>query len=392
MEFRDLKRQYAACKEQMDAAMQEICSATSFISGTKVKELEECLAAYVGRKHCITCASGTDALVLPLKALNIGAGDAVFVPDFTFFASGECVAAVGATPIFVDVEETTYNMDPDSLWAAIEAVKQEGVLTPKAVIAVDLFGQPMNYDAISRIAKGNDLLIIEDAAQSFGAKILAGNGYKDDRKACSLGDISATSFFPTKPLGCYGDGGAVFTDDDEIAALMRSYAVHGKGENKYDNVRIGMNSRLDTLQAAVLMVKLELLGKELEDINQIADWYFTYLQPVKDLSQKQGKGVTFLPRIQRGYYSSWAQFVIQLSDEAMRDKVRETLKSCGIPSMVYYPKPMHAQQAFAGTWSAVADNPVTEKLCKTVLALPMHPYLAEAEVQQIAETISEAIL
>ncbi len=392
MEFRDLKRQYAVCKEQMDAAMQEICGQTSFISGAKVKELEECLAAYVGRKHCITCASGTDALVLPLKALGIGTGDAVFVPDFTFFASGECVAAVEATPIFVDVEADTYNMDPDSLWAAVEAVKQEGVLTPKAVIAVDLFGQPMNYDAIYKIASASNLLIIEDAAQGFGGKILAGNGHTDDRMACTLGDISATSFFPTKPLGCYGDGGAVFTDDDEVAALIRSYAVHGKGSNKYDNVRIGMNSRLDTLQAAVLMVKLDLLGKELEDINRIADWYFTYLQPAKDLSAKNGKGLVFLPRINRGYYSSWAQFVIQLSDEEMRDKVKNALQESGIPAMIYYPKPMHEQEAFAGTWSAVADNPVTERLCKTVLALPMHPYLTEAEVQQIAETVAAAVI
>lgn len=248
MQFRDLQKQYQTLKPQIDAAIQAVLTDANFISGPQVIGLEHHLAEYVGAKHCITCGNGTDALTLALMAWNIGPGDAVFVPDFTFFASGETPAYQGAVPVFVDVEEDTFNMSPASLKAAIEAVLKEDVLRPRAIIAVDLFGQPADYPVLREIADSYGLLILEDGAQGFGGRI-------GEQRACSFGDISTTSFFPAKPLGCYGDGGAIFTDNDEWAELMRSLRIHGKGTDKYDNVRIGLNSRLDTLQAAVLDVK-----------------------------------------------------------------------------------------------------------------------------------------
>ena len=285
MEFRDLKKQYQELKPQIDAAMKRVCQTADFISGTEVKELEYMLAEYTGVKHCITCANGTDALTLALMAWNIGRGDAVFVPDFTFFASGETVAYEGAVPVFVDVEEDTFNMSPDSLKKAVRKVKEEGKLVPRAILAVDLFGQPADYSQLRSIAKEYELLILEDGAQGFGGQI-------GKKKACSFGDISTTSFFPAKPLGCYGDGGAVFTDNDEWAALMRSYRIHGKGEDKYDNVCIGVNSRLDTIQAAVLNVKLEAFRKyELEAVNYVAEKY-----------TKELKDIVKTPHVKDGYY------------------------------------------------------------------------------------------
>ena len=250
MEFRDLKRQYQNNQEEIDQAIQRVLLKTNFISGNEVLEIEKSLASYVGTKHCISCANGTDALQLALMVWGIGEGDAVFVPDFTFFSTAEVVALVGATPVFVDVDEDTFNMSPESLQEAIEKVKREGRLQAKVVIAVDLFGQSANYDEIKIIVKSQHLMLLEDGAQGFGGAIRG-------KRNCSFGDISTTSFFPAKPLGCYGDGGAVFTDNDDWAELLRSYRVHGKGSDKYDNVRIGLNSRLDTLQAAVLKVKLD---------------------------------------------------------------------------------------------------------------------------------------
>lgn len=258
MEFRDLKRQYQYLKENIDSKIQEVICHADFIQGREVVELEGLLADYAGTKHCVTCANGTDALQLALMAWNIGEGDAVFVPDFTFFSSGEVVSAVNAVPVFVDIEPDTYNIDGDSLETVIRKTVQEGRLTPKAIVAVDLFGQPADYGKLRRIAEQYHMFILEDAAQGFGGRI-------GEKKACSFGDISTTSFFPAKPLGCYGDGGAIFTDNDEWAALLRSYRVHGKGSSKYDNVRIGMNSRLDTLQAAVLLAKFPVfMEKELD--------------------------------------------------------------------------------------------------------------------------------
>jgi dTDP-4-amino-4,6-dideoxygalactose transaminase len=374
MEFRDLKRQYAAVQKEMDMAVRDAIADGVFIMGQRVAELETRLAAYVGAKHCITCASGTDALTLALKAMSIGAGDAVFVPDFTFFATAEAVALEGATPIFVDVREDTFNIDVQSLETAVARVKKEGCLKPKAIIAVDLFGQPADYDAIREVARRYDLKIIEDGAQGFGGRI--GN-----RRACSFGDIATTSFFPAKPLGCYGDGGAVFTDNDEWAAVMVSLRVHGKGSNKYDNVRIGLNSRLDTLQAAVLKVKMDAFEKwELQAVQDAAASYTKHLE-----------GVVATPVVPEGYYSSWAQYTIRLSDQSERDAVKSALSSKGIPTGVYYPRPLHLQPAF----SHLPQNdpcPVATRVCTQVLSLPMHPYLTSSEINEVCGTICDSLI
>ena len=376
MEFRDLKKQYEVLKPQIDAAIADVVTSSHFISGPQVAALEKKLAAYVGVKHCITCGNGTDALTLALMAWNVGAGDAVFVPDFTFFSSGECPAYEGATPIFVDVDPHTYNMDPDKLRQAIEQVRAEGNLTPKAVVSVDLFGQPADYDRILPLCKRYGLLLLEDGAQGFGGSL-------HGKRACSFGDIGTTSFFPAKPLGCYGDGGAIFTDNDDWAALIRSLAVHGKsGQDKYNNIRLGMNSRLDTLQAAVLDVKFEAFRMhELEEVNRATAWYTEALQ---------GSGLV-LPEVRPGFVSSWAQYTVQLPQGTDRTAVQAELKEKGIPSMVYYAKPMHHQGAFANTRSAQADCPVTERLCETVLSLPLHPYMTEQQVQKISDAVRNAL-
>lgn len=374
MQFRDLKQQYKVLKKDIDEAMIKVATDCNFISGAQVAELEKELAEYVGVKHCVTCANGTDALSIAMMAWGIGDGDAVFVPDFTFFSSGEIVSHCGATPIFVDVDKDTYNICCDSLEAAIEKVKAEGKLTPKAVVAVDLFGLPADFNKIRPIAEKHNLLVLEDGAQGFGGEI---NG----KKACSFGDIATTSFFPAKPLGCYGDGGAVFTDDDELAALMQSIRVHGKGAMKYDNVRIGLNSRLDTIQAAILSVKLKAFKDyEVADINKVADKYTKLLD-----------GVVKTPVIPEGFYSSWAQYTIQLENKEQRDKLQAELKEKGIPTMVYYPKPMHKQLAFGIGDDYGFDCSVTEKLCDTVLSLPMHPYLKEEEIEAVVGALRGAL-
>lgn len=369
MQFRDLQKQYQILKPQMAPAIQQVLTTGNFISGSQVTQLEEQLAAYVGTKHCITCGNGTDALTLALMVWNIGPGDAVFVPDFTFFASGETPAYEGAVPIFVDVEEDTFNMSPSSLEEAILQVKHEGKLIPRVIIAVDLFGQPADYPEIRRIAEKYELLILEDGAQGFGGRI-------GERKACSFGDISTTSFFPAKPLGCYGDGGAIFTDNDEWAALLRSYRIHGKGTDKYDNVRIGMNSRLDTIQAAILQVKLRAFKEyELTDVNKAAQRYTEGLHEVVKT-----------PTVREGFYSSWAQYSILLKGKEERDGLQVYLKEKGIPTMVYYPRPMSMQGAFTGMDCIKVDMSVTADLCRRVLALPMHPYLtAEEQAEVIGE-------
>ena len=376
MEFRDLKSQYAAIKNEMDTGITEVLSSAKFISGPQVKELEEKLASYVGVKHCVTCANGTDAITLALMTWGIGPGDAVFVPDFTFFSSGECPAFEGATPIYVDVDRHTYNLDPIMLKNAIEKVKAEGKYNPRVVIAVDLFGLPADMEAIRMICNKYGLLLLEDGAQGFGGSI-------HGKRACSFGDISTTSFFPAKPLGCYGDGGAIFTDNDEWAAYLRSICVHGKsGEDKYNNIRLGMNSRLDTLQAAVLLTKLKAFEEyELDDVNKVAVWYTEALK----------NSELVLPYVPEGFLSSWAQYTVQLPEDIDRTAVQAALKAQGIPTMVYYIKPMHLQGAFEGTDSARADCPVTDRLCKTVLSLPMHPYLKKEDVLNVAEKLMKAI-
>lgn len=372
MEFRDLKAQYKSLKPEIDTALAEVVTSARFISGPQVKKLESKLAEYVGVKYCISCGNGTDALTLALMAWGIGKGDAVFVPDFTFFSSGECPAYEGATPVFVDVDENTYNIDPDKLEAAIKKVIDEGKYEPKVVIAVDLFGQSANYIKIKPLCEKYGLLLLEDGAQGFGGSI---SGKKD----CSFGDISTTSFFPAKPLGCYGDGGAVFTDNEEWAELIRSMAVHGKSKNnKYDNLRLGINSRLDTIQAAILLPKFEAFkDHELTDVNAVAEMYN---EALADSGFK-------CPVINENFVSSWAQYTIQLPESMNRDELQEKCKQQGIPTMVYYMKPMHLQKAFEGTDSAKADCPVTEKLCRTVLSLPMHPYMTRNMVMMVVKRI-----
>lgn len=374
MQFRDLKKQYEVLKNEIDAGIADVISSARFISGPQVKELEEKLAEYVGVKHCITCANGTDAITLAMMTWGVKEGDAVFVPDFTFFSSGECPAFEGATPIYVDVDQRTFNLDAEKLEKAIEKVKAEGKYVPKAVVAVDLFGLPADYTKIRPVCEKHGLLLLEDAAQGFGGSI-------DGKKACSFGDISTTSFFPAKPLGCYGDGGAIFTDNDEWAEYLRSICVHGKSsDDKYNNVRIGMNSRLDTIQAAVLIPKLKAFEEyELDDVNRAADMYD---EALKDTCLT-------LPMRPVGFVSSWAQYTTVLPEGVNRSELQAALKENGIPTMVYYPKPMHLQGAFVGTDSAETDCDVTEMLTGSVLSLPMHPYLTEEDVKEVADAIKE---
>ena len=370
MQFRDLQKQYQVLKKDMDAEIQQLLTQANFISGAQVSELEQMLADYVGVKHCITCANGTDALSLALMVWNIGSGDAVFVPDFTFFSTGEVVAARGAVPVFVDVDTDTFNMDADSLEKAVLKVQEEGKLKPRVIAPVDLFGCPADYDRILPIARKYNLLVLEDGAQGFGGSL-------HGKKNCRFGDISTTSFFPAKPLGCYGDGGAVFTDNDEWARLLKSYRIHGKGDNKYDNVRIGLNSRLDTLQAAILKVKLKAFADhELTDVNTVADKYTEKL-----------RNIVKVPEIPEGYYSSWAQYTIQLKDEKERDGLQAYLKEKNIPSMIYYPKAMHRQEAFAGLDTQKVALNFTETLCRTVLSLPIHPYMEDVEIGEVCEAV-----
>jgi len=375
MQFRDLKKQYEVLKKDIDQAMLEVAASGAFIMGKPVKELEQQLSEYVGVKHCVSCANGTEALTLALKAWGIKAGDAVFIPDFTFFASAEVVSLEGATPVFVDVDADSFNIDPLALEKAIEKTIKEDKLQPKVIITVDLFGLPADYPEIRKIADKYHLLILEDGAQGFGGEL-------NSKRACSFGDISTTSFFPAKPLGCYGDGGAIFTNNDEWASLMDSLRVHGKGSFKYDNVRIGMNSRLDTLQAAILKVKFDAFKKyELNDVNKAADLYTERL-----------KHLVKTPVIPKGYLSSWAQYTVQLQDEKQRDDLQAYLKEQGIPTMVYYPKPMHEQTAYLNLGYRSGDFPTTESLCGKVLSLPMHPYLTEEEINKVCQAISEFLV
>lgn len=373
MEFRDLKRQYAALKTRIDQAISTVLTRGSFVMGPDVSELESLLEVYVGAEHCLTCASGTDALVLALQAIGAGPGDAVFVPDFTFFATAEAVSKVGATPIFVDVLPDTFNLDAEDLELAITNLLCDGDLTPKAVIAVDLFGQPADYSAIRKVTRQFGLALIEDGAQGFGGSI-------DGRMACSFGDISTTSFFPAKPLGCFGDGGAVFTNNDGWASLIDSLRVHGKGTDKYDNVRIGMNSRLDTIQAAVLKVKLKaFMLEELDAVRRAAAYYSEHLPQE-----------VIVPRLPEGFASSWAQYTIRLKNSAMRDALARRLRDNGIPTAVYYPKPLHRQTAFAEL-TKVRDCPAASRLCSEVLSLPIHPYIMEEELSDVCRMVCDCV-
>lgn len=373
MEFRNLKRQYEVLKKEIDSSVEQVMTGGGFIGGEPVAQLEKKLAEYVGVKHCITCGNGTDALQLALMAWKIGPGDAVFVPDFTFFSSAEVIAAAGAVPIFVDVCQETFNIDTRKLKEAIESAKKENKYRLKAIIAVDLFGLPADYPELRKLAAEYDLLLLEDGAQGFGGKI-------DEKRVCSFGDISTTSFFPAKPLGCYGDGGAVFTDNDEWAELIRSYKVHGKGKDKYDNVRIGINSRLDTIQAAVLLVKFKaFVAYELIRVNEMAEYY-----------TKRLKDIVQTPCVYEGRYSSWAQYTILLQSEEQRDAVQKALKEQQIPSMVYYSRPLHEQTAFRNVETNTVLH-VSSDICKRVLSLPMSPYLTEEEAERVVSIIRNVL-
>ncbi len=374
MQFRDLKAQYQKLKSDIDTGIAEVIENTRFISGNKVVELEEKLAAYTGRKHCISCANGTDALELALKVLKIGSGDAVFVPSFTFMSTAEVVSLLDARPIFVDIDLETFNISARSLENAIEKVIKEGKYQPKAIIPVDLFGLPADFDKIIPIAKKYGLKIIEDGAQGFGGAI---NG----KKACSFGDISTTSFFPAKPLGCYGDGGAIFTDNDDVNVILRSLCVHGKGREKYENIRIGRNSRLDTIQAAILLPKLSAFAEyEVNAVNEIARNYTERLS-----------NIVITPNIPEGFLSSYAQYTVLCKDAEEREVLQNGLKERGIPSMIYYPCGLHLQKAFAYCGYSEGSLPYTENACKRVLSLPMHPYMSITDIDAVCAAIKEII-
>lgn len=373
MQFRDLKAQYQVLKPEIDKGIAEVIDSSAFILGKPVTELEKTLAEYVGRKYCVSCASGTDALQLALMIWGIGPGDAVFTSDFTYFASAGTTSILGGTPVLVDINLATFNMDPQALEEQIKRVIDEGKLTPKAIVPVDLFGLPANYDEILPIAEKYGLKVLEDAAQGFGGNIRG-------KRAGSFGDLSATSFFPAKPLGCYGDGGAVFTDDEGIDARLRSLRAQGKSPvDKYDNREIGINSRLDTIQAAILMPKFKAFAEyELDAVNQVADWYTDRL-----------KDYFVTPTVPEGYLSSWAQYTILLENREKRDAMQAKLKENGIPSMIYYPRGLHQQEAYS--WMNLDSRMYSNTIEATqkCLSLPMHPYLKEDEVDMICKIILE---
>lgn len=375
MQFIDLKAQYRALKPEIDANIQAVLDSTQFIGGSFVKELENKLAFFVGRKHCITCANGTDALQLAFMVYGIGAGDAVFCPDMTFISSTEPAKMFGATSVFCDITPDTYCLCPQSLERQIQAVLAEGKLKPKAVVAVDILGNLCDYEALSAVCEKYGLVMIEDAAQSFGAS-------QKGKKACSFGHIATTSFFPAKPLGCYGDGGAVFTDDDQVADLCRSLCVHGKGPGgKYDNVRVGMNSRLDNLQAGILLPKLKALGDyEIDARQTVAKWYNEAFA---------GKFVT--PYVAEGTVSAWAQYAILAESTAQRDHIIAHLNEKHIPNMVYYPTPQHALPVFRDEPHYSEQFANANDYCARTFSLPMHPYLTAEEQQEIIDAVLEAL-
>lgn len=371
MQFIDLAAQYQHLKSRIDQRIQTVLDHGQYIMGPEVQELETQLASYVGVKHAISCANGTDALTLALMALNIGEGDAVLLPTFTFFASAETVAFANATPVFVDSDPRTFNICPIDLEKRIQAVQAEGKLNLKAIMTVDLFGLPADYPAIQKIAEKYGLKIIADSAQGFGGEITDAQG--NGQRAGSFGDIATTSFFPAKPLGCYGDGGAIFTNNDAYAELIKSYRVHGKGQDKYDNVRIGVNSRLDTIQAAILLEKLAAFPQELANRNALADQYHSQLAEHFNT-----------PHVPNGYLSSWAQYTIVAAN---RDHYMAKLKEQGVPSMVYYGTCMHQQTAFKDLDYKAGDFPVAEQLASQVFSLPMHPYMTAENQQKVVQAL-----
>ena len=385
LQFIDLQAQFRDIQYDVEAAVLKVLRGGQYIMGPEVAELEGQLVRFTGAPHCISCATGTDALVMALMAKGIGPGDAVFTPPFTFVATAEAIATVGATPVFVDVDQVSFNLDADRLALAIEALRRRdgsihplplgpdgrpAGLQPRGVIAVDLFGLPADYERINALAHRSGLFVIEDAAQSFGAR--SGNS-----RAGALADIGCTSFFPAKPLGCYGDGGAIFVDDDGLADVLRSIRVHGQGSEKYDNVRLGITGRLDTVQAAVLLVKLKRLENEIEARQRVAAAYGSAIRAA---------GLPLVtPEVPAGMVSAWAQYSVLARSRAERTAMMQVLKAAGIPTMIYYPKPLHLQPAFAGLGHKEGDFPVSGDLASRVFSLPMHPYLDEATIGRVVD-------
>jgi dTDP-4-amino-4,6-dideoxygalactose transaminase len=370
--FIDIGAQRRRLGKSIDEAVGRVFAHCQFINGPEVTRLEAALADFSGAKHVVSCASGTDALLMVLMARGIGAGDAVFCPSFTFCATGEAVALTGATPVFVDVDEATFNMDAASLRRGLATAGRAG-LKPRAVIPVDLFGQSADHDGIGEIADAEGMFVLDDAAQGFGAS------YKG-RRLGTFGLATATSFFPAKPLGCFGDGGAIFTDDAELAQTLRSIRVHGQGSDKYDNVRLGLTGRLDTVQAAVLIEKLKIFEDEIVARNKVADRY------ARGLGNMVG-----VPRLAGGCSSVWAQYTIRLPNGVDRDGFAAVLKSQGIPTAIYYPKSMHQQTAYRDFPVADGGLPASERLSRDVISLPMHAYLDEPTQERIMAAVRSAL-
>ncbi len=371
MELIDLKTQQALIRDRIDAAIKRVLDHGAYIMGPEVTRLETELAAFAGARHCISCGSGTDALLIALMAMGVGPGDAVICPAFTFTATPEVIALIGATPVLCDVDTSSFNIDATSLEAAVAAAKSAG-LRPRAVMPVDLFGLPADYDAIERVASTHGLAILCDAAQSFGAT------YRG-RRVGSIGTATATSYFPAKPLGCYGDGGAIFTDDASLADAMRSIRAHGKGDDKYEIVRIGINGRMDTIQAAVLIEKLAIFPGEIEARQVAAKRYADRLS-----------NAFITPDIPDGSTSVWAQYTLRLPT-GTRDRIAASLKAEGIPTAIYYPRPLHHQAPFAASPAAASGLSRSEQLAGEVLSLPMHPYLTAADQDRVCDALVRAL-
>ena len=369
MQFIDLKTQQEKIKAGIDARIQTVLAHGKYIMGPEIKEFEQVLVDFVKVKHCIACSSGTDALLMALMAWDIGPGDAVFTSPFTFIATAEVVQLLGATPVFVDIDENTFNINPVKLDEEINRIKKEGKLTPKVIMPVDLFGLPANYPEIDSISRKYDLLVLEDGAQGFGGSI-------EGKMACSFGTMAATSFFPAKPLGCYGDGGAIFTNEDSLAEKLASIRVHGKGGHKYDNVRVGINGRFDTLQAAILLEKMTIFPEEIRLRNVVAAQYTERL-----------KNKVITPFIPDGYVSAWAQYSIVAESADHRTEIQERLKNHDIPTAIYYPIPLHLQTAFTELGYQKGDFPVSELTSERILSLPMHPYLTESDIEKITSLV-----
>ncbi|WP_027178973.1 DegT/DnrJ/EryC1/StrS family aminotransferase [Maridesulfovibrio bastinii] len=380
--FIDLKKQFSLIEKQVRANMDAVLEHGAYVMGPEITELEKRLADYCGVKHALGCSSGTDALILALMALDVKPGDAVFTTPFTFFATAEAIALLGATPVFVDIDPVTFNIDPEKLDEAIKTMKGEGShvlpkvegLTPKGIISVDIFGLPADFDAINAVAEKHGLFLVEDAAQGFG-------GVYKDKKAGALGKIGCTSFFPAKPLGCYGDGGMCFTDSDELLERLRSHRVHGQGPDKYDNIALGINGRIDSLQAAILLAKFDIFPKEAELRDEVAGRYNELMGDIEGLT---------VPTTPEGYRSVWAQYCPLATDSAHRTRIQDALKEAGVPSPIYYPIPMHLQTAFKDLGYKTGDMPISENAAERIFALPMYPYIEKATQEMIAGVIKKA--